>query len=170
MINWQFCFLTDEYYAKFPNHGLLENKEVQNGKAHDRPCFLAFEDSVHKGMFWLVPVSSQYDKYKDIYDKNIARYGRCPFIRFGEFLGKNTPFLIQNICPATQKYIKNIYIDKNNLPVRVDNRVVADVVSNSRAVLAKVARGSTLTFTKVSEIKSVLLAELAGEENADGND
>ena len=86
MVNWQFCFLTDEYYKKFPNHGLAENKEEVNGKSHNRPCFFAFADNTHKEILWLVPVSSQYDKYRTIYDKNIERYGRCSFIRFGEFL------------------------------------------------------------------------------------
>ena len=163
MEEWQFCFLTDEYYAKFPDHGLLVNKEKIDGVLHDRPCFFAFADSDCKELFWLVPVSSQYDKYKAIYDKNIERYGRCPFIRFGEFLGKETPFLIQNICPATCKYINNVYIDKNNVPIRIDNRVARDIVSNSKAVLAKVARGSRLVFSKALEIKSVLLMELCSD-------
>ena len=31
MRNWQFCFLIDEYYEKFSNHGLMENKEEVDG-------------------------------------------------------------------------------------------------------------------------------------------
>jgi len=30
MNNGQFCFLSDEYYEKFPNHGLMENRVAQD--------------------------------------------------------------------------------------------------------------------------------------------
>ena len=59
MKEWQFCFLKDEYYAKFPDHGLLMNKEEVNGVLHYRPCFFAFTDNEREEIFWLVPVSSQ---------------------------------------------------------------------------------------------------------------
>lgn len=159
--NWQFCFLDDSYYQTFPNHGIMESKEKSSdGRLHDRPCFFAFQDGTHKDILWLVPISSRYDKYKAIYDKNIAKYGRCTFIRFGEVLGSQAAFLIQNMCPVTHKYIREVYLDKNNNPVMIDNRIVQDVISNAKTTLAKVAKGSNLVFTKVMEIKEVLLAEL----------
>jgi len=140
----------------------MKNKETDHdGNMRDRPCFFAFQDYSCKDILWLVPISSQYVKYKSIYDKNINKYGKCSFIRFGEVLGSQAAFLIQNMCPATQKYIREIYIDKNNNPVMIDNRVVQDVVSNARATLAKVTRGATLMFTKAIDIKEILLTELA---------
>ena len=160
MVNWQFCFLSDNYYEDFPNHNLMQNKETVDGKLADRPCFFAFKDTIHTDILWLVPISSKYEKYKAIYDKNIQRYNRCQFIRFGEVLGKQAAFLIQNMCPVTDKYIREIYVDKNNNPVKIDNRIVEDVVSNAKDVLAKVNRGAKLIFTDALAIKRTLLAEL----------
>ena len=159
MKNWQFCFLSDEYYERFPNHGLMKNKEDGEGIIHGRPCFFAFKDIKNKDIFWLVPISSKYNKYKPIYDKNMRDYGRCSFIRFGKVLGKEAAFLIQNICPVTEKYIKEIYVDKNNNPIFIDNRIAQDVIYNSKQTLAKAAKGAKLVFTKIDEIKSALLAE-----------
>ena len=90
----------------------------------------------------------------------MEKYGRYPFIRFGEVLGKQAVFLIQNICPATNRYIREIYTDKNNIAIKIDNRVVQDVISNARDVLARVNRGAKLVFTDIASIKQTLLAEL----------
>lgn len=79
-------------------------------------------------------------------------------------LGKQAAFLIQNIFPVTPKYIRAIYVDKNNNPIMVDGRIVQDVIVNARATLAKVARGAKLVFTDIAAIKKVLLAELAEPE------
>jgi hypothetical protein len=164
MRNGQFCFIDDTYYKKFPNHGVMENKQKDSGgNLRDRPCFFVFEDATHEGIFWLIPISSQYEKYKKIYEHNIEKYGRCSFIRFGEVLGKHAAFLIQNICPVTKKYIREVYVDKNNNPVKIDNRIVRDVVSNAKVTLAKANRGAKIVFTKFQEIKNELLIELENE-------
>jgi len=160
MNNWQFCFLSDQYYKDFPNHNLMQNKEIVDGRQTDRPCFFAFKDALHEDILWLIPISSKYDKYKSIYDKNIAKYGRCEFIRFGNVLGTQAAFLIQNMCPITEKYIKEVYVDKNDIPVQIDNRIVNDIVLNAKNVLAKVKRGVKLVFPDVLDIKKTLLNEL----------
>ena len=80
MAKWQFCFIDDTYYEKFPSLGIMENKHKDSdGKLRDRPCFFAFEDATHKGILGLILISSQYEKYKTVYDLNIAKYGRCSF-------------------------------------------------------------------------------------------
>ena len=43
---------------------------------------------------------------------------------------------MKNICPATDKYIKEIYVDINNIPVKIDNRIAQDIIINARNVLA----------------------------------
>ena len=162
MENWQFCFLSDQYYIDFPDKYLMKNKEAIEGNLADRPCFFAFCDTKKQDILWLVPISSKYDKYKKIYDRNMERYGSCTTIRFGQALGKQAAFLIQNMCPATEKYIRGIYADKNNTPIHIDNRVVQDVVNNAKSVLAKAKRGAKLIFPDVLSIEKSLLAQLNG--------
>ena len=44
MMEAQFYFLSDEYYKKFKDDMLMKNKDVINGKPHNRPRFFAFKD------------------------------------------------------------------------------------------------------------------------------
>ena len=56
----------------------------------------------------MIPFSSQVSKFKGIYNKKMQKYNRCDTIVFGEVLGHEKAFLIQNMCPITEKYTKNM--------------------------------------------------------------
>ena len=92
---------------------------------------------------------------KRIEQDKINKYGHCHTIRFGTVLGRNTAFLIQNMCPATRKYL-TAYIDKNNCPIRIDDRIAADIEKNARHVLAMAKRGAKVIFPDVFKIYRVL--------------
>lgn len=161
-----FCFLRDQYYKDFPDDKLMKNKEVIDGISHNRPCFFAFPDRENPEILWLVPISTKYEKYKAIYDKKAERYGYCNTIRFGEVLGRQSAFLIQNICPVTEEYINNIYVDRNNNPVSVDERTEQDVIQNAQAVIERVKRGATrIVFPDVMSIYSGLEQRLKREKS-----
>ena len=120
MIDGHFYFLKDQYFIDFNDPYLAQNRMSKDGKPHDRPCFCAFQDAT-TGLYWMVPFSSQIGKFKDIYQRKIQRSGHCDTIDFGEVLGREKAFLLQNMCPATDAYIKNEYIDPiSGIPVRVD--------------------------------------------------
>lgn len=155
----QLFFLSNQYYIDFPDDKLMKNKDIIDGIPHNRPCFYAFADSKHTGIYWIVPISSRYEKYKKIEQSKIQKYGRCNTIRFGTVLGRNTAFLIQNMCPATLQYLTP-YIDKNNCPIRIDDRVAADVEKNARDVLAIAKRGAKVIFPDVFRIYNGLVDQL----------
>ena len=159
----QFCFISDQYYDDFLDERLMRNKEAISGITHRRPCFFVFPDKLHQGIFWLVPISSKYDKFKALYDKKVARYGKCNTICFGEVLGTHAAFLIQNMCPVTKKYISEIYIDKTGTPIQIDGRVVHNVISSAREVLARVERGANLIFPDIITIRESLRIQLEKE-------
>ena len=160
MDNGRFCFLSDQYYEDFQDKYLMQNKEVISNVLQDRSCFFVFNDNSIPEIHWLVPISSNYTKYKGLYDKKIQRYGKCNTIRFGEVLGKQAAFLIQNMCPVTEQYIREIYVDKNGIPIKIDGRIVDDVVANAREVLAITKRGARIIFPDVNAILSVLCKQL----------
>ena len=62
MLDAQLYFLSDQYYIDFPDDKLMKNKDVIQGIPHSRPCFLAFPDSKNPAIYWLVPISSRYEK------------------------------------------------------------------------------------------------------------
>ncbi|MDO4292733.1 MAG: hypothetical protein Q4C65_05810 [Eubacteriales bacterium] len=89
MLETQFYFLSDQYYLDFPDDKLMKNKDMIDGKPHKRPCFFTFPDSKIPDIYWIVPISSQYEKFKRIEQEKIQKYGRCNTIRFGTVLGRN---------------------------------------------------------------------------------
>ncbi len=151
-----FCFLDDSYYIDFPDPNLMKNKERINGTLHNRPCFFAFSDKDCPEIYWLVPVSTQVEKYKSLYQKKVERYGKCNTLVFGELLGKTAVFLIQNMCPVTQNYIHNIYMDKNEVLVQIDRRVAKNITKNAQQVLLLVKKGHSLVFPDVLSVYNSL--------------
>lgn len=113
----------------------------------------AFRDGRESGIYWIVPISPKYEKYKRIEQYKIKKF------RFGTVLGRNTAFLIQNMCPATEKYLTP-YVDKNRQPIRIDGRVAADVEKNARNVLALAKRGAKVIFPDVFKIFRDLVKQL----------
>lgn len=153
-----FYFLSDQYFTDFPDPMLMRNKERVGGLIHDRPCYFAFQDR-GTGLYWMIPFSSQISKFEAIYEKKKLKYGKCDTIAFGDVLGRRKAFLIQNMCPVTEKYIKNEYIDSSNsLPVRIDGVFERKLARQASKVLALQRRGTHLIFPDVLAIERVLLA------------
>lgn len=157
----QLYFLSNQYYVDFPDDKLMKNKDIIDGVPHNRPCFFAFSDTKHPEIYWIVPISSRHEKYRKIEQAKIQKYGSCNTIRFGTVLGRNTAFLIQNMCPATLRYLTP-YIDKNCCPIRIDGRVAKDVESNARDVLAIAKRGAKVIFPDVFKIYADLVQQIEG--------
>lgn len=159
MLTAQLYFLSDQYYLDFPDDKLMANKDTTDGISHNRPCFFAFSDANNPDIYWIIPISSRCDKFKRIEQEKIQKYGRCNTIRFGTVLGRNAAFLIQNMCPATDRYL-TAYIDKNNCPIRIDGRIAADVIHHARGVLAMAKRGAKVIFPDVFSIYQELERQL----------
>lgn len=103
-----FCFLTPSYYIRFTDPYLMMSKEDGGG----RPFFFTFRDTLHPHIMWLVPISradNKMNKYQDVIQRKIRLYGRCDTIVLGTVLGQRAAFLIQNMCPAVEQYIADIY-------------------------------------------------------------
>lgn len=157
--NPHFYFLSDQYFFDFPDPYLMKNKPTVNGVPHSRPCFFAFTDKYNTNISWLVPVSSQYQKYVAIIQKRIAKYGFCDTVRIEKFFGKDHAFLIQNMCPVTNKYLIP-YIDRKNQPVRIDNRIAASITQNAQDVLEKAKHGMKVFYPDVFKIYKELEVQI----------
>lgn len=155
-------FIKDEYFVDFPYDYLMENKDIVDGKIHNRPCFYSAIDN--NGILWFIPVSSKIDKYQKEYDKKMAKYNRDPdTIVFGFVRGNKNAFLIQNMFPVTIEYLNNVYIDVGtNAPVILSTKLKEDLEQKARKVLNIHRRGKKLIFPDVLEIERKLLGKLAG--------
>lgn len=165
-----FYFLKDQYFVDFPDDKLMKNKEKLEGRLHDRPCFYAFKDET-TGLYWMIPFSSQVNKFERIYASKIAKYNRCDTIVFGHVLGHKKAFLIQNMCPVTKEYIRGQYIDgKTDVPVRIDGRVEKELLSKAKKVLALQRKGVPLIFPDVLKIEKQLLWLRIWQSHAPSNE
>ena len=151
-----FYYLTNQYFIDFPDPKLMTNKEAIDGQAHDRPCFYAFKDE-KTGLHWMIPFSSQIDKFSRIHDNKMKKFGKCDTILFGNVLGYKKAFLIQNMCPATKDYIKNQYfINNTTVPVQLDGKFKKELIKAAKKVLHLHKIGKPLIFPDVLEIEKKL--------------
>ena len=155
----RFYYIKDEYFADFPDPYLMRNKEMINGHPHNRPCFYAFCDQ-STGLFWMIPFSSQVEKFRSYYEQKVRKYGKCDTIVFGDVLGHEKAFLIQNICPVTKEYILNEYVDsKTNSPVQIKGTLEKDLISKAKKVIALQRKGVRLIFPDVLLIEQKLIED-----------
>lgn len=154
-----FYFIKDQYFADFQDKYLMTNKEILNGNEHNRPCFYAFKDT-ETCLYWLIPFSSQIEKFERIYQNKIIKYGHCDTICFGKVLGYQKAFLIQNMCPITDKYLQKCYTDSKNNPIRMNKTFEEKLIKQAKKVMKLQRQGYKLIFPDVLYIESVLLKQM----------
>lgn len=154
-----FYFIDNGYYEKFNDCGLLNNREATDITLGGRPCYYAFKEN-ESGVYWMIPFSSKIEKYQQEQQVTIKKFGFCDGIVFGYILGEKKAFLIQNMCPVTDKYITNIYIDKNsNKPISIPNKLKSELNAKIRKAV-RLYRKGTVVLSKALYIEAVLLEEL----------
>jgi len=164
MQNGNFYFIKDEYFDKFKGNNLMPNKEDDEFGEHGRPCYYAFKEK-NSEIMWMIPVSSQLEKFEKIYNERILKYNPYDGIKFGYLLGKKTAFLIQNMCPVVDSYIINEYIDKaTGNPVTVNDSFKSDLNATARKAVRLYRQGIKIVFAKILDIESELLKELDKEK------
>jgi len=160
MLQSKFYFINDEYYEKFKGLGLLENREMIDGIPHGRPCYYAFKEPDSK-IYWMIPFSSKIEKYQKGYQIALNKYKICDGISFGYILGEKKAFLVQNMCPVTDKYITNIYIDKNtSAPVTIPHKLQIELNTKIRKALRLYRKGTKIVLTMALDIEKDLIKEL----------
>ncbi|MCM1101250.1 MAG: hypothetical protein NC398_07680 [Acetatifactor muris] len=147
--------IKDEFFDMVQDKCLMRNKE--NGNY--RPHFYAIQDKKNQALYWMIPISSQVDKYKSIIEKKKRKYGKCNTIVIGKFAGKENAFLIQNAFPVIAKFLDHIHTVENK-PVTVHDELNRVLVENLREVLALHNRGINLIYTDVAKIKAIMEQEL----------
>ena len=149
-----FYFVKDDYIKDFPDDNIQRNHETVSGISHDKPYFCALKED---GIYWMVPISSKTNKYSKIEAKIKERYGKCDTIKFCDVLGHNKAFLLQNMCPITDTYIKNEYMDTiSGLPVRIDGAQEKKLIIATKKVLNKHKHGTKAIFPNVDIIAQKL--------------
>lgn len=151
--------IKEEYFEKVQDKNLMQNKE--NGTY--RPTFFCMRDS-KTSLLWLVPLSSRVEKYKILHDKQVSRYGKCLTIVLGEFDGKESAFLLQNMFPITDYYLDHIHT-RNNNPVPVKHSISKIISTNMKQIRQLYIRGKKIVFPDIARLEEIMLSELSQKQH-----
>lgn len=157
--NGKIYFIKDEFIEKYgAKYHLMKNHESET----NRPCYFCFRDNKNLDMLWFVPMSTQYDKYKKIYDniKNKIKKEPNNFVFFDNIAGKKTVFLLQNMFPTTEKYVKAKYIKKEK-DVKVPIHIQESIMSKAKEIIILSRRGLIVNLSNLPQFIVDIENELA---------
>lgn len=88
--------IKDEYFDIVNDENLMTNHE----KGKKRPTYFTIKD---KDILWFIPISSKVDKYRNIINKKIQKYGFCNTILIEKIFEEDSAILLQNAFPTLEK-------------------------------------------------------------------
>ena len=125
-VNGRLYFIKDEFFDYIGEAYLKTNKE-----ATQRPHYYAFKDN-STGLLWVIPCSTQIDKYKNIIKKKIENNKKHDHIKIIKVSGIEQAFLFQDMFPITEKYILNPYIKQDVFMEIKDLKKLAAIEKNAK--------------------------------------
>ena len=149
-------FIKEEFIEKYGDkYNIMQNKE----KTH-RPCYFCFKDKKEKEIIWFIPMSSKYEKYLKIYNQKLNKYGKCYNYVFDILIGKKQVFLIQNMFPTLEKYIKEKYV-KDKKDVIVPKKTQDIILYNAKNIIALAFQQNIdITFSNITKFYDEMKKEL----------
>lgn len=145
--------IKDEYFKKVNDDKLMQNKE--NGQY--RPTYFCLKDT-STSLLWVVPMSTKYEKYKQIAEKQKAKYGKSLGIVLGEYDGRKSVFLIQNMFPITENYLDHIHT-RNGNPVPVKKSLQEIIKSRVKQTKILLSKGKKVVFSDVERLEKIMIEE-----------
>ena len=145
-------FIKDDFFELFGSpqaSKLCCNK----GTGHMRPYYCCKKER-NSDLFWMIPMTTRYDKYlsRNVDQKN--NYGKCITIALAKFAGRNAAILIQNAIPVHPEYITGPFT-RNGNPVPLHTTVQRVVFSNLQRSLSIHRRGGCVFFPDIDYIQDI---------------
>lgn len=143
------CKLSDKYFEDFSNPRHVFNKQEK------RPYFYAIRKE--NGIVWLVPLSSQVEKYQSKIQEDANKHRECIYYYIAKVKGNESAFLIGNAIPVTDKYIVGPFT-VNDIPFVIKNKNdIKQIKSRLNKYLALVKRGKLSPAVDILSIEKSLL-------------
>lgn len=147
-------FLNDDYLE---HNNLCMNK----GPGHDRPFFCCYQDKFYPEIKWMVPLSTKVNHYEEIYERWMHDIGKCDGIDFVYFHNRKSVVRINAAFPATDKHVKNIYVNANTGADESFKRSDQNKISSKlKKMIVLQGRGYSVFYNDVHEMRRALIEEL----------
>lgn len=111
--------IKDSFFEDYPSSSYMENKHER------RPHYYAIKD--RSGLLWMVPLSTQVDKYRRLIQQSEERHGNCVYYHLAPIYGKTRAFIICDMFPVTEDYILRPYVI-GSTPYVVQNSEVRRII------------------------------------------
>ena len=145
--------IKDVYFVTYSSPHFLWNK------SESRPHFYAVKDSA--GIFWMIPMSSQLDKYRKLIAKEETKrgVGNCLYYHIGVIAGKERAFNISGMFPVAEKYISHPYTISGVPYIVKDNQLIKKLRSKAVRYLRLLEQHQIRDTNQVLQIRKELLAD-----------
>ncbi|WP_195467173.1 hypothetical protein [Clostridium sp. D43t1_170807_H7] len=149
--------IKDEYFEVIRD---IKNSKVMSNKENGgyRPNYYAVKE-VGTDIMWMIPLSSQIDKYEKEYNKKMKKHGKCLNMVISEYGGKRSVFLLQNMFPILPKYIDHVHT-ANGKPLKVHKNIKIEIDKKFKQIMQMKKRKIIIPFTKIDELYAKMLEEL----------
>lgn len=133
----------------------MSDPYLKGNKAGNRPHYYCLEDT-KTGIYWMIPLSSQIDKYKRIAEKKEKAGKPCDIIQIAKMDdARESAFLIQDMFPITEEYIEREYTIAGNHLILTSEHTVKEIENKARKVRGMLKRGIKFTPTQPN-VKEIL--------------
>lgn len=130
----------------------MQEPYLKGNKSGNRPHYYCFEDA-ESGIFWMIPLSSQIEKYKKIVNKKVKTGKPCDIIHIVKLDdNRESAFLIQDMFPITSEYIEREYTIAGNHLLLTSEHVARTIEKKAKKVLGMLRRGVKFTPTQPNVI------------------
>lgn len=140
--------IKDDYFSNFKSQFWTDNK------CENRPNYCTFKDP--QNIIWFIPLSSQVEAYQKKIEKDEKTHGSCLFYHIGKINGVNRVFLIGNMFPVSEKYIKKPYTINGIHYVVGNKELIKQVHKKATKYLALITQRKLKSNTDILEIKNIL--------------
>lgn len=143
-----FYIIDDTFFEDFPDPFLKGNKTEK------RPHYYCLKDE-GSNIYWVIPMTTKIDKVKKLIEKNELKYGKgkCILAYITMVAGRESGFLVQDMFPITEKYIKSEYTI-SSLPLELKNIKDIEVIEKkAKKLLALIKKGIKLFPTQPNVLK-----------------
>lgn len=143
----------DRYFTEFGNGYWVDNKQ------EGRPYYYLFQDT--DGVDWVIPISSQVDNYKRKIAKEEKKrgVGKCIYYHIGLVASKERVFLIGDMFPIDERYIKAPYRIRDCHYVSKNKALNTALHRKATKNLLLVERGVTYSRNDIMGIKQKLISD-----------
>jgi|LSQX01.1.fsa_nt_gb hypothetical protein len=152
-------FIKNEFFSKVNDSFLKTNKMDSS-----RPHYFTFQDS-NTNLLWVIPCSSQIEKYKNIIQDKISKNKPHSHIQIIKVAGKEQAFLYQDMFPILPKYIDKAYENKYGYMEIKDPKTIQGIEDTAVKIIKLLKRGIKFTPTQpdIIKIERIMLSEVSQE-------